>query len=222
MAVMPEEDRSRETSSTTRESSAVTRDQDDGSDSPRADAPVMDLLREYRRKLALKNGNVFSMPNERLPSKDPSTCAPSSSPSSAPSRSSSESTSVSSYLVSERNIRRFGGEQYHGNADVSSLDSFRSDDVKISGGSSVVVSVSAGSLSKSDSLSDPRTEVPAMELLREYGRKLVLRNGNALPSPDWRLASTQSSTSASSSSSPPPAPSRASSESTSCSPTLGV
>eukprot|EP00928_Gymnodinium_smaydae_P001063 TRINITY_DN10396_c0_g1_i5.p1 TRINITY_DN10396_c0_g1~~TRINITY_DN10396_c0_g1_i5.p1 ORF type:complete len:897 (+),score=87.90 TRINITY_DN10396_c0_g1_i5:97-2787(+) len=188
---------------------------------PRAGAPEMDLLREYRRKmvakhckvvsipvgrlpsneLVLKNGTSW-MPSGRLPSHDSSSNASSSSPSSAPSRSSSKETSVSSHSSGARND---GAEEYQGNKVVSLRESFRSDQVEMSGGTSGVSSISDGMPFQFQSVRAPRAEAPEMDLLREYRKKVVAKHCNALSTPGGRLPSNDSSTSASSSS-PPSAP----------------
>eukprot|EP00928_Gymnodinium_smaydae_P096186 TRINITY_DN8441_c0_g1_i3.p1 TRINITY_DN8441_c0_g1~~TRINITY_DN8441_c0_g1_i3.p1 ORF type:complete len:755 (+),score=82.36 TRINITY_DN8441_c0_g1_i3:58-2265(+) len=125
-AVIREEDRSEQTPFTSAEQSAA-RDQYD-------DAPVRLLLREYRRKLSLKDGNALSLSSarkterldsassssSRAPSVAPfrfarkterSTSASSSSsraPSGIPCRSSKRSNSLFSYMANVRNMLRTG------------------------------------------------------------------------------------------------------------------
>eukprot|EP00928_Gymnodinium_smaydae_P096184 TRINITY_DN8441_c0_g1_i1.p1 TRINITY_DN8441_c0_g1~~TRINITY_DN8441_c0_g1_i1.p1 ORF type:complete len:764 (+),score=82.59 TRINITY_DN8441_c0_g1_i1:58-2292(+) len=178
-AAMRGEDRNEQTPSRRSERSATGGQADD--------APVFELLREYRRKLSLKDGNALSSSSARRPeradtassasSRAPSVVLPASSsssraPSAAPaSRSSSRAPSVEprraskrsnsfvSYIAGVRNMLSKGTPD-QGNQDTAPRHSFERDEDEMSDRASIVSSMVSDFSFASDLIEEWQDAVP--------------------------------------------------------------
>eukprot|EP00928_Gymnodinium_smaydae_P046591 TRINITY_DN31041_c0_g1_i1.p1 TRINITY_DN31041_c0_g1~~TRINITY_DN31041_c0_g1_i1.p1 ORF type:complete len:722 (+),score=61.44 TRINITY_DN31041_c0_g1_i1:38-2203(+) len=114
--------------------------QKDVPSAPRTEAPVMNLLREYRRKLSLKDGNALSITRAQLSNHNSTNASASSSSSLSRYRpsSSSQSDPLASYVARTSNVFRSNSGGHGRDEYLASHSSFQIDDAEMSDRASVV------------------------------------------------------------------------------------